>query len=92
MTRPILPAHLGASPLHLILQRYGLSTEAPLDVLLAAMLKLTARVERKASPWDATGQDLIGASASAHLAAGAFSVHVEIWITDLAPQPQRRPE
>ncbi|MEU1421496.1 hypothetical protein [Kitasatospora sp. NPDC005751] len=90
--RPILPAHLSTSPLHLVLQRYGLSTDAPQDVLLATLLRFAAKVERKASPWDATGPDLIGTSASAHLAAGAYSVHVDIWIDRYTPQPVRGPK
>jgi hypothetical protein len=56
--------------------RWGLNPGDPRDVLLACAYRLAARLERRASPWDAEGEHLVDAASSVHLPAGRYSVHL----------------
>ena len=63
-------------PLHLLMTRWDLDPDDPRDVLLACAYRLAARLERRASPWDAEGEHLADAASSVHLPAGRYSVHL----------------
>ncbi|MFD7982144.1 DUF6907 domain-containing protein [Kitasatospora indigofera] len=63
-------------PLHLLMARWGLNPDDPRDVLLACVYRLAARLERRASPWDAEGEHLADAASFVHLPAGRYSVHL----------------
>lgn len=71
-----LPDYAATAPLFLILAEMGLDRHDPVDVLLAALYRLAARLERRTAPWDAQGLALVGVEHVAHLPAGRCSVHL----------------
>lgn len=71
-----LPDYVATSPLYLVLLEMGLDGDDPVDVLLAELYRLAARLERRTAPWDGQGLALVGAEHFARLAAGLCSVHV----------------
>ncbi|OKI14200.1 hypothetical protein [Streptomyces sp. CB03911] len=76
MTPPRRLPEYTLGPLHLLMARWGLDPEDPRDVLLACVYRLAARLERRASPWDAEAEHLVDAASSVHLLAGWFSVYL----------------
>ncbi|MDH6125957.1 hypothetical protein [Kitasatospora sp. GP82] len=75
-TRHRLPDYVATAPLHILMLLMRLDADNPHHVLLVAVYRLAARLERRTEPWNAEGVDLIGAEHFAHLPAGRCSVHL----------------
>lgn len=72
--RRILPDHV-AGPLYFTMARLGLSKDDPCDVLVASLLQLAARIERRRAPWDRAGDR--PASCVYRLAAGRREIYLD---------------
>ncbi|PBC77568.1 hypothetical protein BX265_2319 [Streptomyces sp. TLI_235] len=80
--RRILPDHT-TGPLHLTMARYGLNAEDPCDVLVAALLQLAARVERRTAPWDKASEQ--PTSSAYRLAAGRREIYLDVDVREADP-------
>lgn len=76
-TRHRLPDFMAATaPFHTLMLVAGVDGKDPREVLLLAVYRLAARLERRMVPWDGEGAGLVGAEHFAHLPVAPYGVHL----------------